>query len=203
MAITKSQQSLEAPTETSSTGVTMVSERTTLEEEDDDKVIVVAANMCLTENWVCIFVDFVWQEQKLSLFGKGALPIRAKHGTKEPVKCTHTQRPARVQKIEGDGNCLFKAISYRIWRDESQHSIVRAEIVEHYAAVWAHLRIQYSAKKWYLKKTNQHEFVNLHSYHLTINGYIEASQMKKNRMYGRSTVLETAAHLLKTPIRVL
>ena len=124
MAITKSQQSLEAPTETSSTGVTMVSERSTLEEEDDDKVIVVEANMCLTENWVCMFVDFVWQEQKSSLFGKGAPPIRGKHGTNEPVKCTRTQRPARVRKIEGDGNCQFRAILYRIWRDKSQHSVV-------------------------------------------------------------------------------
>ena len=79
IAITQSLQSIEAPTETSSTGVTMVSERSTLEEEDDDKVIVVQSNMCLTENWVCIFVDFVWQEQKVSLFGKGAPPIRGKH----------------------------------------------------------------------------------------------------------------------------
>ena len=57
---------------------------------------------------VCIFVDYVWQEQKVPLFGKGAPPIRGKHGTKDPVKCTRTQRPTRVRKIEGDGNCLFR-----------------------------------------------------------------------------------------------
>ena len=202
IAITQSLQSIEAPTETSSTGVTMVSERSTLEEEDDDKVIVVQSNMCLTENWVCIFVDFVWQEQKVSLFGKGAPPIRGKHGPKEPVKCTRTQRPARVRRIEGDGNCLFRAISYCIWRDESHYSLVRAQIVEHFPDVWAHRRIQYSAKAWYLKKTKQEEYVNLRDYHLTVNEYVEASEMTKNRVYGGSTEIETAAHLLKTPIRV-
>ena len=68
--------------------------------------------------------------------------------------------------------------------------------------MWAHLRIQYSAKTWYLKKTNQEEYVQLHDYHLTVNEYVEASQMNKNRIYIGSTELETAAHFLKTPIRV-
>ena len=42
----------------------------------------------------------------------------------------------------------------------------------------------------------------MRDYHLTVNEYVEASEMRKNRVYGGSTEIETAAHLLKTPIRV-
>ena len=40
-------------------------------------------------------------------------------------------RPARCRTIEGDGNCLFRALSHAITGSERQHSRLRSATVEH------------------------------------------------------------------------
>lgn len=37
----------------------------------------------------------------------------------------------RVEKIVGDGNCMFRSLSYVLTGSESQHAAVRAQIVMH------------------------------------------------------------------------
>lgn len=34
----------------------------------------------------------------------------------------------RVRKIYGDGNCMFRAISYILWRNEEEHQSLRAMV---------------------------------------------------------------------------
>ena len=201
MAITQSLQQASVPSETPP-GIMMTSDRADGEEDDDDKVVVVEARMCLDANWICIFTDYQWQQQALSIFGSGCPPIRGKFGVKQPIKCTRTQAPLRVRPIEGDGNCLFRCLSYLVWRDESHHDIIRESIVNHLSTVWHLPRIQYSAKTWYLHKTNQEKYIQLRMYNLTVQEYLDASKMNENKTYGGSTELETAAHLFKTPIYV-
>ena len=180
----------------------MTSDRPEVEEDDDDKVVVVEARMCLDANWICIFTDYQWQQEALSIFGSVCPPIRGKFGAKQPIKCTRTQAPLRVRPIEGDGNCLFRCLSYLVWRDDSHHDIIRESIVNHFSTVWHLPRIQYSAKTWYLHKTNQEKYIQLRMYNLTVQEYLDASKMNENKTYGVSTELETAAHLFKTPIYV-
>ena len=108
----------------------------------------------------------------------------------------------RVRPIEGDGNCLFRALSYCVWRDESNYSLVREAIVNHFPNVWPHPKIQYSSKSWYLQKTKQNPYVQLRDYTLTVQEYVDCSTMNENKMYGGSTELETSAHLFSTPIYV-
>jgi hypothetical protein len=203
MAITQSLEDAHASAEVQSS-IQMISERDGMAEDDDDddKVVVVEARMCLDENWVCLFTDYIWQQQAIKLFEPGCPPIRGKFGVKEPIKCTRTQAPLRVRPIEGDGNCLFRALSYCVWRDESNYSLVREAIVNHFPNVWPHPKIQYSSKSWYLQKTKQNPYVQLRDYTLTVQEYVDCSKMNENKMYGGSTELETAAHLFTTPMYV-
>ena len=56
---------------------------------------------------------------------------------------------------------------------------------------------------WYLKKTKQEDVITaIKSFPLSVSEYVSASKMNEVFMYGGSTELETAAHFLKTPIRV-
>ena len=89
MAITQSLEDAHASTEVQSS-IQMIRERDGMAEddEDDDKVVVVEARMCLDENWVCLFTDYIWQQQAIKLFEPGCPPIRGKFGVKEPIKCT-------------------------------------------------------------------------------------------------------------------
>ena len=40
-----------------------------------------------------------------------------------------------VKRIEGDGNCLFRAFSYIITGSESQHMAVRQAIIRHMISI--------------------------------------------------------------------
>ncbi|XP_031841270.1 uncharacterized protein LOC116430806 [Nomia melanderi] len=42
----------------------------------------------------------------------------------------------RVHNIYGDGNCMFRAISYILWRNEDEHRYLRAMVVQHIKDNW-------------------------------------------------------------------
>lgn len=49
-------------------------------------------------------------------FFKGTALLRCNEGT------------FRVRKIYGDGNCMFRAISYVLWRNEEEHQSLRTTV---------------------------------------------------------------------------
>ena len=174
------QQSLAATeTCTEATG-RMVDDRGTNSDDDDD-VVIVKVQWVLMSNWVAIFIDHIWQNEKLSLFDATQFPpLFGKHGIKPIVKC----------------------MSYCIWRNENHYELVCEQIVRHFPAVWTQPKIQVYSKTWFLKKTKQYPHIPIKNYNLTVQEYIDVSEMAKNKTYGGSTELETAAQFLQTPIRV-
>ncbi|XP_076381998.1 uncharacterized protein LOC117224248 [Megalopta genalis] len=42
----------------------------------------------------------------------------------------------RVHNIYGDGNCMFRAISYILWRNEDEHRHLRTMVVQHIKDNW-------------------------------------------------------------------
>ena len=44
--------------------------------------------------------------------------------------------------------------------------------------------VQFYAKSWYLRKTKQNQFLQLRSYALTVSECLDASEMKKYKIYG-------------------
>ena len=70
MAITQSLQQVSMPSETPP-NVMMTSDRPEAK-DDDDKVVVVEASMFLDANGICLFTDYQWQQQALSILGSGS-----------------------------------------------------------------------------------------------------------------------------------
>lgn len=63
------------------------------------------------------------------VFKKKSGPSRKKNKTFK-----NTSEPLAVKAIEGDGNCLFRALSYTITGEEDQHDVVRSLICDFIAS---------------------------------------------------------------------
>ena len=87
-----------------------------------------------------------------------------------------------VKRIEGDGNCLFRALSYLITGSESQHMAVRLAILNHMINI-AHLILD-------------HHVLGYSS----IQDYIADKNMDQDSAWGTDIEMLTLAHLLHTPI---
>ena len=49
--------------------------------------------------------------------------------------CTPLSSPQKIKPIQGDGNCMFRALSYVITGSEKHHLQVRANILEHMESI--------------------------------------------------------------------
>ena len=87
-----------------------------------------------------------------------------------------------LKRIQGDGNCLFRALSYIITGSEEQHMAVRNAILDHMVSI-AHFLLG-------------HHLLNYDS----IQTYIVASGMDKEYTWGTDIEMLTLSHLLNTPI---
>ena len=87
-----------------------------------------------------------------------------------------------LKRIQGDGNCLFRALSYIITGCEEQHMAVRNAILDHMVTI-AHFLLG-------------HHLLNYDS----IQTYIVASGMDEEYTWGTDIEMLTLSHLLNTPI---
>lgn len=65
-----------------------------------------------------------WQRAKCR-----ALRLEYKRSLESDVKIKVLSHPYKIQKIIGDGNCLFRAFSYAVTGTEEQHLTIRQNIV--------------------------------------------------------------------------
>ena len=94
------------------------------------------------------------------------------------VRLTH---PASVHEVDGDGNCLFRALCYIITGSDDQHLLLRRRIVEYIRSTDLCLRL--------LANHIEHEFV-------TIDEYIEGSRMDRDGSWGTTAEVITLALML-------
>ena len=87
-----------------------------------------------------------------------------------------------LKRIQGDGNCLFRALSYIITGCEEQHMAVRNAILDHMVTI-AHFLLG-------------HHLLNYDS----IQTYIVASGMDEEYSWGTDIEMLTLSHLLNTHI---
>ena len=87
-----------------------------------------------------------------------------------------------VKRIKGDGNCLFRALSYIISGSEEQHMVLRRAIIQHMIHI-AHFIIG-------------HHVVN----YTSIQEYITDTNMDQECAWGTDIEILTLSHLLHTPI---
>ena len=91
-----------------------------------------------------------------------------------------------LKNTRGDGNCLFRALSYLITGTQSQHLGVRAAIVRHL--------LQYD--DLFLCSAQVGVNVNYNS----LSEYIIGKQMDKNKEWGTEVELFAICHLLRTKV---
>ena len=89
------------------------------------------------------------------------------------------KHPTFVHKITGDGNCLFRALSYIISGSETQHLKVRSLIVEHLKSSHAYSRLHPN----YIPDTS-------------VEQYIERTGMDRNGTWGGTVEFVVLAHLV-------
>ena len=89
-------------------------------------------------------------------------------------------RPRTVKRIQGDGNCLFRCISYLVTGSEEQHGRVREVILDH------------------LRYLMLHDCLN--NTYSSIEEYLQVSSMDLDGTWGMEVEIMTIAHLLNTSI---
>ena len=88
-------------------------------------------------------------------------------------------KPLKLYKTQGDGNCLFRAISYSITGRQVYHHIARNKIVEHMIAIESALKPHINS---------------------SLDDYLAHSGMKMQNVWGTDIEILTASSLLQTDI---
>ena len=86
----------------------------------------------------------------------------------------------KMHTIEGDGNCLFRCISYYIFGDENQHLKIRSLLVEF--------------------MENNPEYFSAHCHPASVSDHTK--RMRNNYVWGTHCEIVAAALLFKVPIFV-
>jgi hypothetical protein len=92
--------------------------------------------------------------------------------------------PKRRVNIKGDGNCLFRALSYAISNTEENHFVIRKTIVDHLSQ--PHCRTFVCQQMC----TKEHELI----------AYIHSTNMLQNGIWGTNVEILAACHLLEVQI---
>ncbi len=131
-------------------------------------------------NYVYFPVDEQWQRRTCQNLG---LDFIRPNGVAPGGPGLHLELPARIVRINGDGNCLFRAFSRFVTGSETQHMSVRRAILRHMAQV-AHLLTQSLMRQ------------------TSIDAYVRETEMHKLGTWGTDVEIYTFAHLLRTCIYV-
>ena len=92
--------------------------------------------------------------------------------------------PCTTHSIKGDGNCLFRTLSFIITGSEEQHTLVHEAILHHMLQI-AHFMLSHH--------------INDHS---SVSEYIKHTCMDQDGTWGTDIEILTLAHLLNTCIFV-
>ena len=108
------------------------------------------------------------------------LPLIVKHkNSSELVK--PLEKPSKLYRILGDGNCLFRALSYAITGRQNYHSLVRQKIVQH---------------------IRHKEHALLAHMNGSVNEYLARTGMTNQHVWGTDIEIIAASSLLETDIYV-
>ena len=92
-------------------------------------------------------------------------------------------RPLAVKRIGGDGNCLFRCLSYVLTGSQEQYHEVRTKICDHLVTI-AHFMLEH----------------HLPSRFTSIDQYFEETHMNRNYVWGSEIEMLTFAHLTNTNV---
>ena len=96
----------------------------------------------------------------------------------------HDRGPTKTVKIQGDGNCLFRAWSWWMCGHQDNHGPFRAEVC-----------------KFIRARKNAHLVKPMISYNSGL-GYVSNTEMARDRTYGSHVELQMMAYMLKCNVYV-
>ena len=94
-------------------------------------------------------------------------------------------RPLNVRGIMGDGNCLFRCLSYAVTGSESQYHTTPTKICDHLISI-AHFMLSH----------------HIDSEYTSIKGYLQDTPMDSNYTWGTEVEILTFAHMTNTRVLV-
>ena len=173
--------------------------REVLREEDNEGIEEETTSKFLEKllqqgQWRVVFINESWQLAKRLLIPEHKQPPRhRKHPTMHSYVVPRNVMPSKVTKIKADGACLFRALSFAIFRSEDCHRAVREEILKHMQAIWdTNDRVRLHAAMFYQQKTGLQQGIPPSLVRLTAQHYIESTRMDVPSIWGGSTELEVA-----------
>ena len=126
-------------------------------------------------------VNEEWQRNSCAIMG---LQFVAASGLNTGGPEVILTRPRIIHSIQGDGNCLFRTLSFIITGSEEQHTLVREAILHHMLQI-AHFMLS-------------HLIIG----HSSVSEYIQHTSMDQDGTWGTDIEIFTLAHLLNTCIFV-
>ena len=122
-----------------------------------------------------------WQRNSCAIMGLQFVAASGLHMGGPEVTLT---RPRTTHSIKGDGNCLFRTLSFIITGSEEQHTLVREAILHHMLQI-AHFMLSHHIND-----------------HFSVSEYIQHTCMDQDGTWGTDIEILTLAHLLNTCIFV-
>ena len=147
-------------------------------------------------------VDVEWQLRVCRLLGLGFCgPNRITPGSPNAPLAN----PVGFKNIRGDGNCMFRSLSFIITGSEDQHMHVRRAIICHMRDIGNVLwESQISSLLNNLRSIGEVSVGNNQSPHADhmagINQYIAATRMDHDKTWGSEVEIMVLAHLLDTAV---
>ena len=147
-------------------------------------------------------VDVEWQLRVCRLLGLGFCgPNRITPGSPNAPLAN----PVGFKNIRGDGNCMFRSLSFIITGSEDQHMHVRRDIIRHMRDIGNVLwESQISPLLNNLRSIGEVSVGNNqspNSDHMAgINQYIAATRMDHDKTWGSEVEIMVLAHLLDTAV---
>ena len=130
-------------------------------------------------NWYCPTTP-AWRKQKCKQF-----QLPTPNSNSECRKKGALGAPLKVDVIEGDGNCLFRAISYEVTLSQDHHEFFRM-----------------SACGILQTDLYQSEFESRHLNNMNVSDYLTTTQMEISGTWGTEVEVIALATLLKTTIAI-
>ena len=149
--------------------------------EQDDGCVITHTETPAVSPFSFHTVDVQWQQsacQQLGLQYTTQTRVRAGGPT---VPLTRPDMRS-VRRIQGDGNCLFRAFSYILTGSEESHMAIRCAILDH----------MINNAQYFLG----HHLIGYNS----VQSYIASRGMDQDGSWGTDIEMLSMAHLLKTPV---
>ena len=176
---------------------TVKSKRSKLFDDDDDCHIAGVENDYQRTVWSELRfypVDETWQRQACETLGLQFKTVFC-HQSGGPDTVLTCPDDHLLRNVRGDGNCLFRALSYMITGSEDQHFALRSAIVQHILSI-PHLLIGYGADG----EPNGINLLCHPTVYESAEDYISCTRMDRNGTWGTNVEMLALAHIVNAPV---